>query len=361
MISSSEEKLARVAAGEQTEILKIVRSIRDELKLVPNNVVDQVADLLKEIELGGGIRTINREGHSNGSPLPAEPVVVENAVIPSDAIDRTSDELANLNAQLQGKRIEMEELSHSVDLKRKDLEGLESQKAGLEEAVADLERAQQKAQSQLLDLESKQASLNEELVECQSMAEQVAGIRSLQEEKDRLLSKEIELLAHCEELKKRNVVTQALLDRLWPLWIKAGDMTEWKTAIESGISDNNSSPEAGLLFAALHAFSAALHDEDPKTLHDSLRDVGRRLYAWLRDGGKTDEEAASIAEKWAQSINRDCQGRGEIEVPVPGHAANNQWMIFQPRGGSSPDVMSVRSWCVRDSLKRPVHRAEVTV
>jgi len=152
-----------------------------------------------------------------------------------------------------------------------------------------------------------------------------------------------------------------ILNRCWPEWIKSDSLAEWNETLYYAAADPSSPPSVGLLFAALHTSNAALCDTDPKTLHDSLRDVGRRLYAWLRDLEKSDIDAANIAEKWALVINAHCTGRAEVEVAVPGHEANNQWMIFQPRGGSSPDVVSVRTWCVRDAQKRPVHRAEVTV
>jgi hypothetical protein len=48
-------------------------------------------------------------------------------------------------------------------------------------------------------------------------------------------------------------------------------------------------------------------------------------------------------------------------VANPGTQANNKSMIFTPKGGSSPDVVSVRSWCVIDQQGRPIHRAEVVV
>jgi len=364
MIAASQDQLARTAVGDQAEILKIVRSIRDELKLVPNKVIDELSDRVKEMGLSVGTGEASGECHSHDAELPAEPGVSDEAVMPSgitEPINEASDELSYLNTLVQEKRISLQELSQSLEIKRKEVEGLESQKARLVEVVVDLECSEKKAYEQVLDLESKKATLSEELGEYRSIAEQTDAICSLKEERDRALVKESELLAQCEELRKLNAIAQALSDRLWPVWLKAEDMGEWKMAIESALADNTSSPAVGLLFAAIHSFSAAMHDEDPKTLHDSLRDVGRRLYAWLLDAGRTDEEASTIAEKWAKSINEECRGRGEIEVPVPGHAANNQWMIFQPRGGSSPDVLSVRSWCVRDSLKRPVHRAEVTV
>ena len=125
--------------------------------------------------------------------------------------------------------------------------------------------------------------------------------------------------------------------------------------------DDARSPSACLLFAALHACSASEQDPDIRSLYDSLREVGKRLYAWLRDCGHDESDCASIATLWASAINSAFVGRVEIAVPVPGHAANSLWMLFKPRGGSSPDVVSVRSWCVNDGQRRPVHRAEVTV
>lgn len=159
----------------------------------------------------------------------------------------------------------------------------------------------------------------------------------------------------------KSAADKFILNRCWPEWIKSNSLAEWYEILYHALADSSSPPSVGLLFAALHTSNAALCDNDPKTLHDSLRDIGRRLYAWLRDLEKSEIDAANIAERWARVINAHCAGRGEVDVPVPGCEANNQWMIFQPRGGSSPDVLSVRTWCVRDAQKRPVHRAEVTV
>lgn len=364
MNPASQEMLTRATADEISEILKIARSIRDDIKLLPNKTADEIRDILKELELGVGLRSDRLEGQDNlGRLSPGGDDAPESEITSKkmDVINEVSNNLIDLNARLQEKRIEIEELSHSVELKRKDLDAIGSQKAMLEKNVADLEHAEQQARFQLADLKSMKESLSEKVGELRSMAELADTVRSLAEEKDKALARESQSLERCEELQKRNVVNQVFLDRLWPHWLRADEMGEWKMQIESEIAGDNSSAAAGLLFAALHSFSAALLDEDPKSLHDSLRDVGRRLYAWLRELGRSAEEASDIAEKWALSINQECRGSVEVEVPVPGHAANNQWMIFQPRGGSSPDVLSVRSWCVRDALKRPVHRAEVTV
>lgn len=362
MTSGAQERPTRSALGEQAEILRIVRTIRDELQLIPNRVVDEVADHLKEMDLGIGERA---RGHARDVVLPADghpdgpsaPVVSSMVATSDEAVDAPSGAVP----EDEKEGVALQELSESLQLKKDEFQRLDLQKAALVEEVSALERAQKDTHDQLADLEAKRRGLLDKVGEWRSMSEQADAIRLLETERDAALAKATEALVRCEELRSRYMVAQALLERLWPAWLETENMVEWKAEIERGVADRASSPAVGLLFAALHTCSAARHDGDPKTLHDSLRDVGRRLYAWLRDTERTDDEAASIAEKWAHAINSECEGRGEVEVPIPGHAANNQWMIFQPRGGSSPDVLSVRSWCVRDAQKRPIHRAEVTV
>jgi hypothetical protein len=356
--SETQPKEVRVSAGDLADILRTVRSIRDDLKLVPSKIIDEVVDHLKDMEFTNsskarsGAHDFEVAAPASSPPDGADEVAGVLAAV--DSVHEVDGELDSLDVQVKEKQSMLEELSLSSQIAKENFDNLQSQKTELENEVRELEIARKAAHEQVADLESQRSTLVEKAGEWQSVADQAEAIRLL-EDKERGTREE------CSELQKQNAVAQALLDKLWPEWIKARDMAEWKTNIELGIANRASSPAVGLLFAALHTFSAALHDDDPKTLHDSLRDVGRRFYAWLRESGKMDDEAAVIADKWAQAINGECEGRGEVEVPVPGHAANNQWMIFQPRGGSSPDVLSVRSWCVRDAQRRPVHRAEVTV
>jgi len=155
--------------------------------------------------------------------------------------------------------------------------------------------------------------------------------------------------------------TNSMRERIWPPWMLNPEFENWKVDLEKSIITPDSPPSVGLLFAAIHSHSAAIRDTDPKTLIDSLRDIGRRLYAWLRDRGLSEEECADASEEWGKAINQHCAGAAKVDVPRPGNAAEVSWMTFQPRGGSAPDVVSVRNWCVRDAQSRPAHRAEVIV
>lgn len=155
--------------------------------------------------------------------------------------------------------------------------------------------------------------------------------------------------------------TLAIRERIWPPWMLSPEFAKWREDLEKSVLCLDSPPATGLLFAAIHSYNAATRDSDPKTLIDSLRDIGRRLYAWLRDRGLSEEEAADVSEEWGKAINQHCAGAATVDIPKPGNAAEVSWMSFQPRGGSAPDVISVRNWCVRDSQSRPSHRAEVIV
>lgn len=152
--------------------------------------------------------------------------------------------------------------------------------------------------------------------------------------------------------------TRRVIGRIWPRFILTDRFAEWKAGIEAALLQETPPPSAALLFANLHGYTACLLEGDQKYLRDVLRDISRFLYAWLKDGGRDEGKAFDIAQAWATAFNEECAGRCEIEVPEPGTPANSLSMTFPPRG-SSPDVVSVRTWCVRDAQKRVIHRAEV--
>ncbi len=232
----------------------------------------------------------------------------------------------------------------------------------LAQAAAELCRTRTESEQEVTRLKEEIAGLNSSLTEARGLIEQADKLRQLQEENTHATAELASKSAEFEDYRRAGEKASVLLKLIWPQWMRDDSVAGWRARIESQIFGADATAPLGLLFAALHTYSAAVRDLDPRTLHDALRDVGRRLYAFLRESQSASEiECAQAAEQWAAAINQECAGRGEVEVPVPGNAANSQWMIFQPRGGSSPDVTSVRSWCVRDAQKRPVHRAEVIV
>lgn len=311
MTPEPHQNMGQGLSSDQSEILKIIRYIRDRLELLPNKITDEISDLLKAHI--SGVTMIDRESESKAKSL--------------------IDDEQNFIKDHSTKEDKLQEFGSP----------LESACEGTDEMASE--------QGTLLDTPEK----SQLLIEQRKLAHRQR--LELEDAKVKLEEKDTEL-ASC---RKTAETDKFILSRCWPEWLKSDNLSEWRTGIETALADASSPTSVGLLFSALHTSNAAFRDDDPKTLHDSLREVGRRLYGWLRDLGKSDEDAAIVAEKWGQAINSNCSGRGEVEIPIPGHAANNQWMIFQPRGGSSPDVASVRTWCVRDAQKRPVHRAEVTV
>lgn len=342
------KELTHSGSSEQSEILKIVRSIRDRVDLLPNKVVDAIADHFKGMRLVDDHITASDETASV-APLSSEDSESAGGA-PEQSVRGMSearDEADSMSVQIRDQSDRLAGLSQSEELLQKSVNELQMQKVALD--------------AEIRELETSVGSKRKEFEEAKSLIEEAVSIRLQKQENESELVKLDDQRAEFERRRVSAENARLAYDRLWPEWLKTTSLAESRATIEAAVADATSPPSARLLFAALHTFNAALHDDDPKTLHDSLRDVGRRLYGWLRDLGKSDEESADFAEKWGKAINGDVAGRGEVQIAKPGHAANNQWMIFQPRGGSSPDVMSVRSWCVRDAQKRPVHRAEVTV
>jgi hypothetical protein len=157
--------------------------------------------------------------------------------------------------------------------------------------------------------------------------------------------------------------TRYWLESLLPTWLQEDDIAPWRDAmLEDAKHPSSSSTTAGLLFATLSLYTYAQRDTDARAVADALRDLGRRLFAWLKERNLGDYDASAVAQVIAEQINRECSGRCELEVPVPGSAAQNQTMLYQPRPGvSAQSVLTVQSWCVRGAKREVIHRATITV
>lgn len=165
------------------------------------------------------------------------------------------------------------------------------------------------------------------------------------------------------QLAERFEGTRHWLENLMPGWLADEAIAPWRDALMNDAQHSStSSNAAGLLFATLSLYSYAQRENDARAVADVLREVGRRLYAWVKECGHDDQLASQIAQTWADAINRECSGRCEVEVPVPGAPALNQTMNFRPRPGvSAQTVATVQFWCVRGAKREVIHRAEVNV
>lgn len=265
----------------------------------------------------------------------------------NEQVEKAQQELDQLVLALSEKDAKLEAARNALSTTERNLEEMEKRKARLATEVEAFERTRQQFQV----LQQERAEVEGHL---RAMKSEEAGF----EAKSRLLaSREEELRIGLEKVEHAG----ELLRKLWPEWLRGENLKHWKELIERDVFAANSPPSFSLLFAAIHNYNASLRDPDSRILLDALRDLGRRLYQWLKDLGKSEESIAEIAEGWASAINTECEGRCAIQVAVPGNPANNKWMSFTPRSGSAPDVASVRSWCVSDNQGRTIHRAEVAV
>ena len=271
--------------------------------------------------------------------------------------------------ELKKHRIEVEELETRAKQAQAIFDEACLSQNALEEDQKAVRRAMESEAAKLSALRS-ELSKAEELIKAAVQHKRTAAQLELRKQEIDASAEKLNIQQQYLEAKAADVARWSaasheanhLKEKLWPDWLRAGSLAVWKEKLEAAISSGNATPGAALLFAALHGYTAATKDSDLKLLHDSLREVSRRLFSWLKENALDDHDAVETAEQWAAEINRECQSRAEVEIPVLGAPATNQWMIFRPRPGvNSPDVASVQTWCVRNAQKQPVHRAEVTV
>ena len=284
-------------------------------------------------------------------PAPASPAVVE------------------ADLELKRRRIEVEELETRAKQAQANLNEANLSQNALEEDQKATRREMESEAAKLSALRS-ELSKAEELIKAAGQHKATAAQLELRKQEidaatEKMDQQRRDLESKAADVARWSAASQEanhLKEKLWPDWLRAGSLVVWKEKLEAAISSGNATPAAALLFAALHGYTAATKDSDLKLLHDSLREVSRRLFPWLKENALNDHDAVETAGQWAAEINRECQSRAEVEIPALGAPATNQWMIFRPRPGvNSPDVASVQTWCVRNAQKQPVHRAEVTV
>lgn len=221
---------------------------------------------------------------------------------------------------------------------------------------AALARGREELEALERELTVARTRLGETRVEAEAEARRAADAsRHLAAERTALAERAAVVQAEVDKL----AGTRRVLERIWPRFLLTAPFAGWKTLIETALLQETPPASAALLFANLHGYTACLLEADQKYLRDVLRDISRFLLAWLKEDGHDEGAAYQVALTWAEALNGECAGKCVVEMPEPGTPANNQWMTFPPRGGSSPDVLTVKTWCVRDAQNRVIHRAEV--
>jgi len=268
-------------------------------------------------------------------------------------IDQAKAELQRLNAKNQEQAADLERWEDDI---AKAI--LQNQRLAADAATAEVQIHRFKEQeSQILDY----------FAQYEAAVEQAGRVQKELDIRERKVSEnETELAQREHSFNERAALqdgTRRWLERLLPTWLEEEGIAPWKDAMmEDAKHLTTSSTTAGLLFFTLSLYTYAQRDTDARAVADALRDVGRRLFAWLKERNLGDYEASVVAQAMAEQINRECSGRCELEVPVPGSAAQTQTMLYQPRPGvSAQSVLTVQSWCVRGAKREVIHRASITV
>ncbi|MEI7773534.1 MAG: hypothetical protein WCK17_02050 [Verrucomicrobiota bacterium] len=324
-------------------------------------------------ELADGVRRLE-EHFKLLESQPSEPISISTVARESDAdngatLEKNETPLCQIQEQISAaerRAVEAEERAEKTesrlneaklllqDVETRHKEILE-QLAQDNEALSALKEALRKAE-EIIASSKQHETVEEELAEKRTQIEAEAA--KLEQRAQVVGVQE----ASVDAWRKAADAANYLKEQLCPHWLRAGSLSEWEEKLEVAIATGVATSTAALLFAAIHGYTAATRDADPKLLHDSLREISRRLFAWFKENGLNQQDAVETAGLWAVEINRECHANAEVEIPSIGAPATNQWMIFRPRPGvNSPDVESVQTWCVRDARRIPVHRAEITV
>jgi|GEM_PF-4400643 len=305
----------------------------------------------------------------------AAPPAAHQPVPPSnDAVAKVESELTELWREIEQAKSERNALTEQNDKLNAKNEELASGLSQCEDAIAqadiqykNLLAEGEAAKVQLQRFAEEQQQISFHRAQYQEVLERAQAAQAESQAREQSLATAERALALREQRVNEQVErlegTRYWLENLLPGWLREEGIAPWRDALmEDAQIERASSNTAGLLFATLSLYTYAQRDTDARAVADALRDVGRRLYAWLKERNMGDYDASSVAQAMAAHINRECAGRCELEVPVPGTPAQNQSMLYQPRPGvSAQSVISVQSWCVCGAKREVIHRATVTV
>lgn len=296
---------------------------------------------------------------------PAAPVPI--AAAPSPEVAQVKDKLAELWREIERADAQLKQLTTKHDEKVQDL-------ADLEDAIAKADTqhksitAEAAAAAVLIQrLGEEQQGIDLHRTQAQELAAAVEGAKAeLDVREQNLAARDTAVSQREQDITKRGEwleATRYWLESLLPSWLQDEHIAPWRDAmLDDAQHPRIASNAAGLLFANLSLYTYAQKETDARVVADALRDVSRRLFAWLKERSISDYDASTIAQSWAEHINRECAGRCEVEVPLPGSPAQSQTMLYQPRPGvSAQSVLTVQTWCIRGSKREVIHRANVTV
>jgi acetolactate synthase small subunit len=321
--------------------------------LMNNKVQEKIGTLLEVLAIG--IMDIRAEmgafqATSVGSESAEESIIKSNVRTDGSAVDQLAakpNDIYPVFEETDRREEKLDAIRRALELKTKEL-------FDAEQLLREIQTRADAAQATIADIERHTNQVRET---SERLDER---IREMDERESNLIEREKCAIDTLEVLAKRSDWVKSLL----PRWSEDDDFSPARRAI---IEDCKGSAEpesacAGLLAASLAGYSFALRDPDDRNLADTVRDVGRRLFAWLRVRGTDVSQAAELARTVAAHINKECTGRCDVEVPTPGGPAQNQTMLFQPRPGTSDQtVVTVQSWCVRGSKREVIHRASINL
>lgn len=300
--------------------------------------------------------------------LQAPPAAPDAKVVaPSGELAQVEDKLTELWREIEIADAQLKQLTTRHDEKVQDLADLEDAIAKADAQHKSISSEAAAAAVQIQRLAEEQRQIDFHRTQAQELAAAVEAAKAeLDAREQNLATRESAVSQREQDITKRGEwleATRYWLESLLPAWLQEEHIAPWRDAmLDDAQHPRTASNAAGLLFANLSLYTYAQKETDARVVADALRDVSRRLFAWLKERSLSDYDASAVAQSWAEYINRECAGRCEVEVPVPGSPAQSQTMLYQPRPGvSAQSVLTVQTWCIRGAKREVIHRANVTV
>ena len=338
----------------ETSLPPKLKTLLDSLAAASGQIEQELKILLCEIPT------------PNSSAL-AVPASAEEVAQAESELKSLLRQIAQANCDLISCHREIEQAKAKEDEQAYDLgkceDAIEKAHAQYTQILGELEDAKLELQF----CEDKKREMDQDRIHFQDKVDRFQVEQSVFQQRANVLAASEEALVRREQIISRQAGdlenTRCWLESLLPAWLGEASTAPWRDALLEDVQQPPpSSTAAGLLFASFSFYTYAQRDSDARSVVDALREVGRRLFAWLKERNMGDYEATTIARTMADHINNECTGRCEVEVPVPGSPAQNLTMLYQPRPGvSAQSVLSVQSWCVRGAKREVIHRATVTV
>jgi hypothetical protein len=251
------------------------------------------------------------------------------------AIEERDQLLAEVE-QLRTKNLQLAQ----IESDKLNLEALQKQEIVARSATEEKLQTALKAVDRLNEREKKYQAATRELKD---------QLERLTEDRKNIEVRSAELSEVSERYRKESTTYRHLWNSLLLRPFADGELQDWREKLQSP------KPSFALVLNSIHRCKILLQS-DERQLAKALYELGESLYRLLSELGFDDSRIAETAERWARAIEKECDGKCNLQIARVGDAKNQTWM------NSPPDPAPVRQvfgWCVNNGKYQALQKAPV--